>query len=68
MGPGDEGRGLQYVQSASFDGKPQDKVWLDWSALRQGGTLRFALDKTPAVGGWGTKAEALPVSACASPK
>ncbi|ALN80933.1 alpha-1,2-mannosidase family protein [Lysobacter antibioticus] len=66
--PGADGRGLQYVQSASFDGKPQDQVWLDWAKLRNGGTLRFALDKTPPVSGWGTQAQALPKSACASPK
>lgn len=66
--PGADGRGLQYVQSASFDGKPQDRVWLDWAKLRNGGTLRFALDKMPPTAGWGTKAEALPKSACASPQ
>ncbi len=66
--PGADGRGLQYVQSASFDGKPQDRVWLDWAKLRNGGTLRFALDKMPPAAGWGTKAEALPKSACASPQ
>lgn len=65
--PGADGRGLQYVQSASFDGKPQDRVWLDWARLRNGGNLRFALDKTPPTAGWGTKADALPKSACASP-
>ncbi|ALN57619.1 alpha-1,2-mannosidase, putative [Lysobacter enzymogenes] len=66
--PGASGQGVQYVQGASFDGKAHDKVWLDWSALRGGGTLRFELGAQPAANGWGTQAAALPVSACAAPK
>ncbi len=64
--PGADGRALQYVQGVRLDGKAQDKVWLDWNALRNGGELRFDLGDEPAIGGWGTQAAALPPAACPS--
>lgn len=64
--PGADGRSVQYVRGARFGGQAQDKVWLDWSALRGGGTLRFDLGTEPAPS-WGTRAAALPASACAAP-
>lgn len=63
--PGADGRGVQYITGVDFDGRAHDQVWLDWSQLRQGGDLRFALGKEPA--GWGTAASSVPAPACPSP-
>jgi len=65
--PGADGRTLQYVQTAHFNGKPQAAVWLDWSQLSQGGTLRYALDRQVPQSGWGTQLDALPAGLCAAP-
>lgn len=64
--PSADGRGLQYIQGVQVNGKPHDAVWLDWSQLRQGGTIRYALGGQPATAGWGTAASSLPASPCAS--
>ncbi|MGQ5313428.1 GH92 family glycosyl hydrolase [Xanthomonas arboricola pv. corylina] len=65
--PGADGRALQYVDSVRFNGTPQRQVFLDWAQLQQGGTLSFALTKQPPTQGWGTQADALPTSFCATP-
>ena len=62
--PGADGGKLQYVQGVSFNGVPREQVWLDWTALRDGGTVRFELGGTPPLDGWGTAADALPASMC----
>ena len=41
--------------------------WLDWAQLQRGGTIAFALGSTAPENGWGTQAEALPASFCATP-
>lgn len=61
------GDGVQYVQSARFDGQPLDRVWLEWDRLKNGGRLDFTLVATPPTNGWGTDPAALPPSVCAAP-
>ena len=63
--PGADGHGVQYVNGVAFDGHAHDQVWLDWSQLRQGGELRYALGNTP--GEWGRDAAMRPAPACPSP-
>jgi putative alpha-1,2-mannosidase len=43
-----------YVQSATLDGRPLDRVWFDDATLRRGGTLH--LDMGPASSTWGATA------------
>lgn len=54
----------RFVQSATLDGRPQEKVWLDWERLREGGVLRFALTDDATQATWGTAAADLPPAAC----
>ncbi|MCC4622529.1 GH92 family glycosyl hydrolase [Xanthomonas cassavae CFBP 4642] len=65
--PGADGRALQYVEGVRLNGKPQPQVFLDWAQLQQGGTLLFALTRQAPTQGWGTQADALPTSFCATP-
>jgi putative alpha-1,2-mannosidase len=65
--PGADGRQLQYVQNVQVDGRAHAPVWLDWAQLQRGGTISFALGSTAPENGWGTQAEALPASFCATP-
>lgn len=65
--PGADGRALQYVDSVRWNGKPQQQVVLDWAQLQRGGTLSFALTRQAPTQGWGTQADALPTSFCATP-
>ena len=65
--PGADGRKLQYVQNVQVDGRAHAPVWLDWAQLQRGGTIAFALGGTAPENGWGTQAEALPASFCATP-
>ncbi|KHL52506.1 GH92 family glycosyl hydrolase [Xanthomonas cannabis] len=65
--PGADGRTLQYVDGVRLNGKPQPQVFLDWAQLQQGGTLSFALTNRAPTQGWGTQADALPTSFCATP-
>ena len=36
-----------YIQSASFNGKPIEKCWIDRNELLKGGTLIFEMGKIP---------------------
>lgn len=65
--PGADGRQLQYVQNVQVDGRAHAPVWLDWAQLQRGGNIAFALGRTAPENGWGTQADALPVSFCATP-
>ncbi|MNT64902.1 Glycosyl hydrolase family 92 [compost metagenome] len=64
---GADGRRLQYVQDVRVDGQQHAPVWLDWTRLQQGGRIEFALGEQAPTTGWGTRAEALPRSFCATP-
>ncbi len=56
--------GVRYIQSARFDGKPQQATWLDVGRLRQGGTLAYTLAATPDTAGWGTRTQDAPPALC----
>lgn len=63
--PGAKGDAVQYVRGVRFDGRSQDRVWLDWDVLRGGGRIDFALGAAvPAQGGWGTTPAAIPSAVC----
>jgi predicted alpha-1,2-mannosidase len=64
--PGADGRKLQYVGGVAIDGIPHAPVWIDWTALRGGGTVAYALTDKPPVDGWGARPTDLPVSPCAT--
>ncbi|UHQ19032.1 GH92 family glycosyl hydrolase [Lysobacter sp. KIS68-7] len=55
--------GVRYIQDVAFNGASSQHVWLDWDAIRAGGSLRFALGDAP--GTWGTQPDDLPPPACA---
>jgi predicted alpha-1,2-mannosidase len=62
--PGASGSGVQYITAVKFNGRVQDRVWLDWDALRNGGRIDFTLSAKPPTDGWGTSPEALPPPVC----
>ena len=64
--PGADGRRLQYIDKVAINGVAHDRVWIDWSALRDGGTIDFTLTGQVPDAGWGTRSDALPASPCAS--
>jgi putative alpha-1,2-mannosidase len=45
---------VQYVQNATFDGRPMDAAYLSASALHRGGVLHLELGPEPS--GWGREA------------
>ena len=55
----------RYVKQLRLDGRSQEQVFLDWSRIRDGGTLSFVLSDEPALP-WGRSEQALPASPCAS--
>jgi putative alpha-1,2-mannosidase len=56
----------QYVAGVTVDGVAHPQAWIDWSALRDGGTVAYALAAAPPVDGWGTSPADLPISPCAT--
>lgn len=50
-----------YVRSLRLNDKPYDSTWLSYEQIADGGTLRFALSKTPNVR-WATAASSVPPS------
>ncbi|MDE6377480.1 MAG: glycoside hydrolase family 92 protein, partial [Duncaniella sp.] len=38
-----------YIQSATLDGKPYDKAWIDFNRLKEGGKLEFIMGDRPSV-------------------
>lgn len=65
--PGADGRRLQYVSSARFDGERLSRVWLDWERVREGGELILDLTGTRESARWGVRPEDLPPATCSSP-
>ena len=69
--PGADGRKRQYVGGIDVDGIPHAPVWIDWAALRNGGTIGYSLVDSgladePPLDGWGTKPGNEPASPCAA--
>jgi putative alpha-1,2-mannosidase len=64
--PGADPRKPQYIAGVSVDGAAHPQSWIDWSALRDGGDVAYALAGSPPVDGWGTHPSDLPVSPCAT--
>jgi len=60
-GAGPDARG--YVQSVQWNGRPVERVWLDWEQLQQAGTLTYRLAPQPDTQGWGTRGANLPRAA-----
>ncbi|RJQ82044.1 glycoside hydrolase family 92 protein [Pseudonocardiaceae bacterium YIM PH 21723] len=56
----------QYIAGVKVGQTPNDKVYLDWSALKNGGTVSYDLTTTPPTKGWGTSPEAAPKPPCAA--
>lgn len=50
----------RFVQSASWNGRAQNRVWLDWEQLQAAGTLTYKLAPQPDTKGWGTHGRDLP--------
>ena len=50
----------RFVQSVRWNGKPVDRVWLDWEQLQAAGTLGYRLADQPDTAGWGTHGHELP--------
>ena len=63
--PGADPGKPQYVAGVSVDGAAHPQSWIDWAALRDGGTIAYTLTDEPPVDGWGTHPADLPVSPCA---
>lgn len=61
---GADGRKLQYVAGTSIDGAVNERAWVDWEQVREGGTIAFDLTDSPGER-WGTQDADLPASACA---
>ncbi|MCF7223325.1 GH92 family glycosyl hydrolase [Lysobacter sp. TLK-CK17T] len=60
--PGADGSALQYPRQVRFNGEPVDRVWLDWTQLREGGELEFELAGEPS--DWGVAASSRPAPSC----
>jgi predicted alpha-1,2-mannosidase len=57
---------LGFVQTASWNGRAQDRVWLDWEQIQAGGALTYKLASKPSTSGWGTHRSDLPNPPAAS--
>jgi putative alpha-1,2-mannosidase len=64
--PGADPRKPQYIDGVSIDGAAHPQSWVDWSVLRAGGTVAYALTGNAPVDGWGTRAADVPASPCAT--
>lgn len=56
----------RYIARVEVDGAPRSEVWVDWSALRNGGTVAYRLTGD-AQADWGMRAADAPASPCAAP-
>ncbi|GAA4122286.1 GH92 family glycosyl hydrolase [Knoellia locipacati] len=54
----------RYVQSLTVDGKKSTKSWVDWDALRSGGSIEHVVGETPS--SWGTRPSDVPPSVSTS--
>jgi putative alpha-1,2-mannosidase len=64
--PGADPRKPQYIAAVSVGGAAHPQSWIAWSALRDGGTVAYALSDAPPLDGWGTRSADLPIAPCAS--
>lgn len=51
----------KYIQSATLNGEPFEKTWIDYKTLRQGGTLEFEMGPAPSFT-WAAAPQAAPPS------
>lgn len=58
---------VQAIDGVHIDGKPHAQAWVDWAALRNGGSIDFILATRADPNGWGTRPQDLPASPCAAP-
>ncbi|RYE80706.1 MAG: hypothetical protein EOO80_03140, partial [Oxalobacteraceae bacterium] len=58
--PGAKPGERRFVQSASWNGRAQNQVWLNWEQLQAAGTLTYKLAPQPDTKGWGTHDRDLP--------
>ena len=65
--PNADARTLQSIDGVRIDGDPRMQVWVDWSTLRNGGTVDFDVATGHAAAGWGARPQDLPASPCAAP-
>jgi putative alpha-1,2-mannosidase len=56
-----------YIQSASLNGRPWNKPWLERTTLQQGGTLHFVMGPNPNTA-WGSAKADAPFSMSAPEK
>jgi predicted alpha-1,2-mannosidase len=52
----------RFVQSVNWNGRPVERVWLDWEQLQAAGRLEYRLAPQPDTRGWGTHAPDLPTA------
>ncbi|MYM87311.1 glycoside hydrolase family 92 protein [Rugamonas sp. FT82W] len=52
-----------FATQLSWNGRPHDKVWLDWEQLQRGGQLRMQLSTDPAAARWGSSPASVPPDA-----
>jgi len=52
-----------FATQLSWNGRPHDKVWLDWEQLQRGGQLRMQLSADPGAANWGTSPASVPPDA-----
>ena len=55
-----------YIQGLRVNGQPHTRLWLDWSTLREGGTLDFVMGSVPNKS-WGAAAADAPPSYAEAP-
>ena len=61
--PGADGGAVQHVKQLQVNGQAQERVWVDWEQIRNGGTLHFTLSHEPGLP-WGRSPSALPAPPC----
>ena len=65
--PNADAGALQAIDGVRIDGKKHPQTWVDWAALRDGGTIDFNLAARADPNGWGTHPQDMPASPCAAP-
>jgi len=65
---GHQTQGANFITSAQFNHKPQDKVFLDWEQIQAGGSLVFKVSAKADEKGWGTQSKHLPSGLNGQPK
>ena len=64
--PNADAGALQAIDGVRIDGKRHPQTWVDWTMLRDGGSIDFELAARADPNGWGTRPQDLPASPCAA--